>query len=133
MSWFDVLKVLSPSLAMGDLEERYGLKFTKRPSSAAAMRGKRKVEYALEGNGIKIKLTQIANGFEQIAVYIDTFEEGRPERFEKEESLAKKLEKVKAHIDANYTKKAAGAVMSTSPAIHNVRYSPKKEEEEEDE
>ncbi len=128
MSWFDVLKVLPKDVAMEDLKQRYGLKFTKRPSST---KNKNIVEYVLEGNGIKIKLTQKGIEFEKIAVYIDTFNEGIPKRFEEEEALSKKLEKVKAYIDANYTKKAAGAVMSTSPAIHNVRYSPKKEEEDE--
>lgn len=126
MSWFDVLKVLPKDVAMEDLEQRYGLKFTKRPSSTR----NKKVEYVLEGNGIKIKLTQEGTGFEQIVVYIDTFEEGRPKRFKEPIALSKKLEMVKAHIDANYTKKAAGAVTTATPAITNIRYSPKEEDEE---
>lgn len=132
MSWFDVLKVLSPRLAMEDLKERYGLEYTKQPFSARSARAG-KLEYILEGNGIKITLTQIGMKPELVGVYIDSYEEGRPTRFNQPIALSKKLENIKAHIDANHTKKAAGAVMSTSPAIHNVRYSPKKDEEEEDE
>ena len=127
MNWFDVLKVLPKDVAMEDLEQRYGLKFTKRPSS---VRGKKKVEYVLEGNGIKIKLTQTGVGFEQIVVYIDNVEEGRPKRFKEPIALSKKLEMVKAYIDANYTKKSAGAVTTATPAITNIRYSPKEEDEE---
>lgn len=129
MSWFDVLKILSPRLAMDDLKERYGLQYTKQPANARMARGG-KLEYVLEGNGIKITLKQVGINTEMVGVYIDSFEEGRPRRFNQPIALSKKLEMIKAHIDANYTKKSAGVVTTATPSIINTRYSAKEEDEE---
>ena len=120
MSWFNVLK--SPRGFLEGIAEKHGGNVKGRISKAGH------ANFQLQNEWLKILVKSDRQGKMHVHLQSDYGENESYSDFDLSEIYSKVLNK----LDED-TEKAAGAVTTATPGIINVRYSPKKEDEEDGE